>query len=38
MRGEIQRFRWHRLSSLCGPRGGRGRPPYQPFHPLRVGI
>jgi len=31
-------FRWHRLSSLCRPPGGRGRPPHEPFHALRVGL
>jgi hypothetical protein len=30
-------FRRHRLSSLCGPPGGRGRPPHQILHVLRVG-
>jgi len=29
MRDCLEKFlRWHRLSSLGGPRGGRGRPPY----------
>src|SRR3989339_2030739 len=38
MRNCSEKFsRWHRLSSLCGPPGGRGGPPHQPFHALRVG-
>ena len=34
---KLLRIWWHRLSSLCGPPGGRGGPPHQPFHTFRVG-